>query len=144
MEETKKKPVRRATAKKTAPAKTEKNAPQKREPKKAPVRLSLLFTVVDRNKAEFYIDLLETFEVNMQLSLAARGTAAPEMRRYLGLSETEKTVIVSAVREDRVGAALEMLEEKFRTVRNGKGIAFSTPMSGTIGVAIYQFLSNTK
>ena len=143
MEETKKKPVRKAVVK-ASPVKAEKNAPQKREPKKAPVKLSLLFTVVDRNKAEFYIDLLQNFEINMQMSLAARGTAAPEMRRYLGLSETEKTVIVSAVREDRVPAALEMLEEKFRTVRNGKGIAFSTPMSGTIGVAIYQFLSNTK
>ncbi len=142
MEEMNKKPVRRA---KHSPAKkTAASASARRESKKAHTGLSLLFTVVDRNKAEFYLDLLQNFEVNMQMSLAAHGTAAPEMRRYLGLTETEKTVIVSVVREDRVAAAMEMLEEKFRTVRNGKGIAFSVPMSGTIGVAIYQFLSNTK
>ena len=142
MEEMNKKPIRKA---KRSPAKkVTADVSVRREPKMAHMGLSLLFTVVDRNKAELYIDLLQNFEVNMQMSLAARGTAAPEMRRYLGLTESEKTVIVSVIREDRVTAALEMLEEKFRTVRNGKGIAFSSPMSGTIGVAIYQFLSNTK
>ena len=35
------------------------------------------------------------------------------------------------------------LEEKFKTVKGGKGIAYTVPMTSTIGVAIYQFLSNT-
>ena len=39
--------------------------------------------------------------------------------------------------------ALEALSEKFQTIRGGKGIAYTVPMTGTIGVAIYQFLSNT-
>ena len=39
---------------------------------------------------------------------------------------------------------LSALEERFRTVKNGKGLAFTVPMSGTIGVAIYRFLSNTQ
>jgi hypothetical protein len=34
--------------------------------------------------------------------------------------------------------------EKFRTVKGGKGIAYTVPISSTIGVAIYQFLSNTS
>ena len=40
-------------------------------------------------------------------------------------------------------AALEGLSRKFRTIKNGKGIAYTIPMTGTIGVAIYRFLSNT-
>ena len=39
-------------------------------------------------------------------------------------------------------AALAKLEEKFNTIKNGKGIAYTVPMTSTIGVAIYQFLSN--
>ena len=42
----------------------------------APKRLQLLFTIVNRKKAEFYADFLQSFEVNMQLTLAASGTAA--------------------------------------------------------------------
>ena len=39
---------------------------------------------------------------------------------------------------------LNLLEEKFATIRNGKGIAFAVPMSSVIGVNLYQFLSNNR
>ena len=39
---------------------------------------------------------------------------------------------------------LQMLEEKFQTIKHGKGIAFTIPMSSVIGVAIYRFLSNHR
>lgn len=110
----------------------------------APHKLSLLVTVVNRNKAEFYADFLQSFEVNMQLITNAEGTASKETLHYLGLVETDKAVIFSVIRENRVVEALAALEQKFKTIKNGKGIAFTTPMTGTIGVAIYQFLSNTQ
>lgn len=110
----------------------------------APLKLSLLVTVVNRNKAEFYADFLQSFEVNMQLITNAEGTASKETLHYLGLVETDKAVIFSVIRENRVVEALAALEQKFKTIKNGKGIAFTTPMTGTIGVAIYQFLSNTQ
>ena len=110
----------------------------------APRKLTLLVTVVNRNKAEFYADFLQSFEVNMQLITNAQGTASKETLHYLGLVATDKAVIFSVIREDRAAEALSALEQKFSTIKNGKGIAFTTPMTGTIGVAIYQFLSNTQ
>lgn len=114
------------------------------EPKLAPQKLKLLFTVVNRNKAEFYIDLLNSYEVNMQLAMAAHGTASTEMLSYLGLTDSEKVLIVSVIREDMEKAALDALEEKFNKIKNGKGIAYTVPLTSTIGVAIYQFLSNNQ
>ena len=124
----------------------EKATKTKRQPAQkgtlAPQKLKLLVTVVNRAKGEFYLDLLQSFEVNMQLSLAANGTANTEMLNMLGLSDSEKVVIFSVIREDLAKPALLMLEEKFRTIKNGKGIAYTIPMSSVIGVAIYQFLCN--
>ena len=111
-------------------------------PMPAPQKLKLLFTVVNRNKAEFYIDLLNSFEVNMQLAMVAHGTASTEMLSYLGLTESEKVLIISVIREDMEKLALDALEEKFNKIKNGKGIAYTVPLTSTIGVAIYQFLSN--
>lgn len=105
-------------------------------------KLKLLFTIVPRGKAEIYMTLLEGFRVNMQLSLAAEGTASVEMLEMLGLGDSDKTVIVSVLREDQAEAALQFLDEKFRTIRDGKGIAFTTPLSSVIGVSAYQFLSD--
>ena len=110
----------------------------------APKKLELLFTVVNRQKAEFYMDLLQSFDVNMQLAMIAHGTAKTEMLNYLGLVDTEKVVIISVIRDDAIKPALKALEEKFATIKNGKGIAFTVPMTSTIGTAIDQFLSNTS
>ena len=118
----------------------EKNIPS---PMTAPQKMKLLFTVVNRSKAEFYVDLLQNFEVNLQTVLSANGTASTETLQYLGLSDSEKSVILSVIREDRVKDAMNALDEKFKTVKNGKGIAYTVPMTSTIGVAIYQFLSNS-
>ena len=111
-------------------------------PMLAPKKLKLLVTVVNRKKTEFYLDVLQAFEVNFQLTLNASGTASTEMMNLLGLTESDKSVILSVIREDLASAALHALDEKFRTIKNGKGIAYTVPMTGTIGVAIYQFLAN--
>ncbi len=109
----------------------------------APRKLKLLVTVVNREKTEFFVDLIQSFEVNLQTTMVARGTASKDTLRLLGLGESDKTVIFSIIREDMCDKALATLEQKFKTIKNGKGIAYTIPMTGTIGVAIYRFLSNT-
>lgn len=120
-----------------------KDANDAAAPMLAPKKLQLLFTIVNRQKAEFFTDLLYNFEVNFQTVLSAHGTANDHMKTLLGLTDSEKSVIVSVIRQDRAPEALALLDEKFRTVKGGKGIAYTVPVSSTIGVAIYQFLSNT-
>lgn len=109
---------------------------------KTPDKMLILFTVVNRNKADFYADMLQSFEVNMQLILSARGTANTERRALLGLEDDKRSVIISVIRREMADEALHVLEEKFNTVKGGRGIAYTVPLSSTIGVAIYQFLSN--
>ena len=106
-------------------------------------KLKLLFTVVDRPKGEFYLDVLSEFEVNCQMVVAGKGTAHTELIAMLGLN-INKAVILSVVREDMVDSIMKCLEEKFETIRNGKGIAFAVPLSSVIGVNMYQFLSNNR
>ena len=106
-------------------------------------KLKLLFTVVDRPKAEFYLDVLSQYEVNCQMVTGGLGTARSELIDMLGLN-IQKAVIVSVVREDRVDDIMKVLELKFETIKNGKGIAFTVPLSSVIGVNNYQFLSNNR
>ena len=105
-------------------------------------KLKLLVTVVPRKKAEFYIEFLHAYEVNFQTTLLAKGTAKSETLYMLGLEDAEKSVLLSVIREDRATEALHALEDRFQTIKNGKGIAFTIPLSSVVGVAIYRFLSN--
>ena len=106
-------------------------------------KLKLLFTVVERPKTEFYLDVLSEFEVNYQMVVGGKGTAASELLDMLGLNPL-KGVILSVVREDKVDSIMKCLEDKFATIRQGKGIAFAVPLSSVIGVNMYQFLSNNQ
>ena len=107
-------------------------------------KLKLLITIVNRSRALLYLDVIEQFEVNMQMVIYGKGTASNEIINLLGLSETDKAVILSVIKEDKVKDALETLKEKFEKVKNGKGVACTVPLSSVIGVSIYQFLSNNK
>lgn len=106
-------------------------------------KLKLLFTVVDRPKAEFYQDVLSQFEVNCQMIMPGLGTAKSELIDMLGLN-IHKAVLLSVVREDRMNEVMKCLEGKFTTIKNGKGFAFAVPLSSVIGVNTYQFLSNNR
>ena len=107
-------------------------------------KLKMLITIIDRSKTLFYVDLLEQFEVNVQMVLYGRGTANSEMLDLLGIAESDKSVIMSYIREDKVKDALDTLNEKFHKVKNVKGIAYTIPLDSIIGVSMYQLLSNDR
>lgn len=106
-------------------------------------KLKLLFTVVDRQKGEFYLDVISQFDVNCQMAMGGLGTATSELVELLGL-EPHKAVILSVVREDMVDTIMNTLEDKFATIRNGKGVSFAVPLSSVIGVNLYRFLSDRR
>ena len=82
----------------------------------SPKKLMLLFTIVNKPKAEFFVDLLSSFEVNFQTVLSAQGTANDQIMSLLGLTDSDRSVIISVIRREKVADAMAMLDSKFRTV----------------------------
>ncbi|MCH5148934.1 MAG: hypothetical protein J1G05_06230 [Clostridiales bacterium] len=129
--------TKRVAVKKTAPNTKEANSNTVTSN-----RLKLLITIVNRSKADFYTDLIQSYAVNMQMVLMARGTANAKMLNLLGLADNEKAVILSVIQESQAEKALLKIDEKFRTIKDGKGVAFTIPLTSVIGALIYGFLSD--
>lgn len=110
----------------------------------SPIKLKLLFVIVNREKTDYYIDLLEGFETNLQLEVYAKGTASKSTLAMLGLEDNEKTVIMSVVKDTQIKPIMHILEDKFSKIKNGKGIAFTVPFKSIIGVYLYTYLTNQK
>ncbi|MBR5219787.1 MAG: hypothetical protein IKV66_02250 [Clostridia bacterium] len=108
------------------------------------LKCKLLVTVVDHRKEDFFIDYIQENGANLQLTMRGEGTAKTEMLRMLGLTDSEKTVLLSVIREDLSRALCDGLAEKFKTVKNGQGIAFTIPLSSVVGALVYRFLSDQK
>ena len=108
------------------------------------LKCKLLVTVVDHRKEDFFIDYIQAYGANLQMTMRGEGTAKTEMLRMLGLTDSEKSVLFSIVREDQVRPLCDGLSEKFKTVKNGQGIAFTIPLSSVVGASVYRFLSDQK
>ena len=114
------------------------------DPVRSPDGLKLVITIVNREKTEYYIDLIQSCGANMQLTAPAHGTAKTEVLDVLGLNDDGKTVIFSVISADRAPALIETLGKRFGSIKNGKGIAFSVPFTGMIGVLAYRFLADKR
>mgnify|MGYP003293227869 CR=1 FL=1 len=68
-------------------------------------KAKLIITIVDRNKTEFYADVISGFESNLQMVMYGNGTAPNTVLQNLGLNN-EKGVILSVVRTDMIKKVL--------------------------------------
>ncbi len=114
----------------------------KTEGLQAPVKLKILVSIINREKVDFYVSNLEGFGANVQEIIYASGTTP--RKDILGIMVSEKAVLLSVVREDRVKEILAAYEDKYFQTKNGKGIAFTVPVKSMIGVMLYQFLAGIE
>lgn len=101
--------------------------------------LSLLITIVHKEKMEYYADLLQQFEINMQMIAIGNGTTKTAV--YVDEVGT-KAIIFSVIADDKIKQAMDLLDDKFKTIKNGKGVAFTIPFTKVMGVQLFNFLSN--
>ena len=110
----------------------------------APKKLKVLVTIIDRRKVDFYTSTYQGYGINMQEVIYASGTTPRKISDLLGIQTSEKAVILSIVREDKIKAILADCEDKYFQTKNGKGIAFTIPIKSMIGVMIYEFLAGIE
>lgn len=107
-------------------------------------KLEVLVTIVNRKKGEFYTDLIQSYSVNFHFKVLGQGTANDQIKSMLGWTSSEKILIFSVIPHDKSKIILSSLEEKFLKIKDGKGIAFTIPLSSVIGRSIYGFLSDNR
>ena len=107
-------------------------------------RLMLLVTIVNRRKAEYYADLIQDMGANLSFVAMGEGTANAKMLDMLGLTDNLRVAIFSVVKESAQTKILRILDDKFTSIRDGKGIAFTVPFSSVIGASVFNFLSDNR
>ncbi|MBR6424104.1 MAG: hypothetical protein IKS47_05465 [Bacteroidales bacterium] len=111
---------------------------------RAPAKLELIIAIVHSDKVRFYTNLIQSFDVNLQLTMSASGTSEKAILNYLGLNDSNRSAIFGIVRDDKLKDVLEALDDSFTNLKGGGGIAVTVPFSSVIGTLVYGFLSNDK
>lgn len=104
-------------------------------------KLLLLVTIVRKNKADYYLDLISEMGANLQMMSLGNGTTKSAIfTNDIGT----KAIIFSIITEDNSKRIMRTLGEKFNEIRDGKGVCWTVPLSSVMGVTFFNFLSNNK
>ena len=116
-----------------------KNKDEKGQRLTSTKKLSLLFVIIKKGKVDYYLDLIEDMGVNLQISMIGNGTTKSAIfSDEIG----SKSIILSVVKEDNTDEIMSALERKFKEIKDGKGVAWTVPLSSVMGVTFFNFLSN--
>lgn len=106
--------------------------------------LYLMAAVIGRDHSREFAGFYEENGVSVNLVALGRGTAGSEILDYLGLEDTEKSVIFSVVTGETWKKIKRGLEQRMHIDVPGTGIAFVIPMSSIGGKKQLQFLTENQ
>jgi nitrogen regulatory protein PII len=102
--------------------------------------LYLMTTIMDRKKANKYLNLFQENNLHVIFWFLGYGTVSNEILDYLGLESPEKAVALSVLDEDTWFHTKKQLEKKLHIDAPGGGISFIIPLSSVGGKKTLQFL----
>lgn len=95
--------------------------------------IHLMVTILDRGKGGKAVNLYRAENLHFNYICLGFGTASSEILDYLGLSETEKDLVITLVPAVKIQTILEKVSTSLRLSHPGRGILFTLPLSGVSG-----------
>jgi len=88
---------------------------------------SCVFAIVDRGKANDLLHRAQQIGARRGTIFLGEGTMSSRWADWLGISQTQKEVLLIALPDDAVEGLYAMMREEFQLHKRYKGIAFSVP-----------------
>lgn len=99
------------------PAKAERNRPK------------LLISIVNRGRGKKVRDVVNEISAALSISFTGYGTARTALLDYLGIGETEKTIVFSLIPEADEEAVMKEIRSQLSLYLAGRGISFTIPIA---------------
>ncbi len=102
--------------------------------------IKYLITITQREFSEQYVDSLKGVGANAILTKLCQGTATDNVLNLLDLEKTEKIMIETMIREEKVAEVKECLINDLNLYSPGNGIALFLPVDGIGGASAKKYL----
>ena len=104
-------------------------------------RMKAMVTIVNRHEGIALSRLYTQCGVRLHTQITAHGTASSELLSMIGLTNTERDMLISLASESEIDGLLDRLADDYRDILSVRGIAFSMKLTG-ISNAIAAALSH--
>lgn len=93
-------------------------------------RSKLLVSIVNSEDSSRLKEVLDDSSISLTFTFAGMGTAHSAVLDYLGIGQTEKSIMLSIIPETDEELILKEIQKKMSLYRVGRGISFTIPLSG--------------
>lgn len=93
-------------------------------------RPKLLISIVNRGSGRKVKGIVDELSVALSFTFTGYGTAYSALLDYLGIGETEKTIVFSIIPEADEESIMRELRTQMSLYLAGKGISFTVPLAG--------------
>ena len=93
-------------------------------------RPKLLLSIVNHEDELRFKEVLDDCSIALAFTFAGTGTAHSAVLDYLGIGQTEKSILISLIPETDEEIILHEIRQKMSLYRVGRGISFTVPLSG--------------
>lgn len=93
-------------------------------------RPKLLISIVNNDDSLRLKEVLDDCSIALSYAFSGTGTAHSAVLDYLGIGQTEKTVLVSIFPESDEDTILHEIRKRISLSKVGRGISFTVPLSG--------------
>jgi len=107
-------------------------------------RLEFLIVIVNEGQDGAIVKILTDNNASVAFSSHGKGTASSDLYEVFGLSNNNKHVVSSVIKESSWPAIREGLIERFAISNYAKGVALLVDIDSVCGVSAYKFLTNTR
>lgn len=107
-------------------------------------RIKFLITIVDRGLGDEVVCSLRESGITFNMISPGYGAAGSDILDYLGLTDTEKDLVLSVVTEDKVTSVMNKIRYKFDLDEPGNGIVFAIPITGVSGPLALKYISGIQ
>lgn len=104
--------------------------PPKAQKSVAPARTKLLISIVNRRDELKLKEVIDDCSVALSYTFDGMGTARSQLLDYLGIGETEKTVVLSLIPETDEERIMREIRREMALYLAGRGISFTVPLTG--------------
>ena len=118
--------------------------PPKRPIKQEPNRVKLLIGIINKEDEGRFTEIVNDCATAVHFSGVGHGTARSSYMNYLGLGEVEKRMTLSLIPASSERSILNAIGHGLKLYLVGRGIAFTTPLSGISNIINDAVLSGAE
>jgi len=105
--------------------------------------IKLLIAIVGRGKGDEMIAFLRDKNIFLNAVLLGKGTDTSRQLDFMGLGDSKKDIVISAMDESIIAEIMQELAAKFRLEEPGRGVAFAIKINSLSGRRLLKYITSS-